>query len=173
MPKSRPSLLPANARQLGRYGVLSVANADVARDSSMSPESEDSFSLAGEDSPGSQHSFGIDEEILPEDQADQEADSIMDVPASPDDQDDFGIEADLSSEDGSTSAQSQYSFGISSMPLSEPQDDQELPAARILTVQDEETELPLPQLAATLGVGAPSPVAQECDVSTSQHKWRT
>jgi hypothetical protein len=164
MPKSRPSRLAspsADARQLGRYGVLSVAIADIARDSPMSPESEDSFSLAGEDSPGSQHSFGIDTEILPEDQAD----SVIDVPASPDDQDDFGIEADMSSEDGSTSAQSQYSFGISSMPLLEPQADQALPVARIPTVQYEETELPLSQLAATLGVGAPSPVVQECDVS--------
>jgi hypothetical protein len=161
MPKSRPSL-SVNVRQLERHGVHSVANADVARDSPMSPESEDSFSVAAADSPRSQDSFGINAEPLPEDQGDV----VMDVPPSPEDQDDFGVDADMSSEGGSPSPQSQCSFGINSMPLPEPNDTHFLPAVRIPGVQDEGTEHPPSQPGVTLGVGAaPLPVAHESNLS--------
>jgi hypothetical protein len=138
-----------------------VASVNIVRDSLMSPESKDSFNIAAEDSPGSQHSFSINTMPLPDD-----LDAVMDMLASPADQEDFRVDADMSSEGGSSSPQSQYSYGINSMVLPEPQDTHFLPAVHIPGVQDEGTELSLSQHTMTLGVGAaPLPVAQKSDVS--------
>ena len=163
MPKSCPPV-SVNAQQHGRHRARRrVCSVAIARDSPMSAESEeDGFSQTAEDSPGSQYSFGINAEPLPEDQDGYS----MDVPPSPDD---LQTDEDMLSADGSTSPQSQYSFSINSMCLPEPQDDRVLPAACIPGVQDEETEL-LPA-AYIPGVQdeetelPPAQVAEECDVS--------
>jgi hypothetical protein len=80
--------------------VHSVASTDVARDAPMSPESEDSFTLAAGDLPGSQYSFGINTGPLPE----YQDDSVMDVLPLLEDQD-IEMEADVS-ENGSSSPRS-------------------------------------------------------------------
>ncbi|KAN0136926.1 hypothetical protein V8E53_005367 [Lactarius tabidus] len=116
----------------------------------MSPESEDSFTLAAGDLPGSQYSFGINTGLLPE----YQDDSVIDVLPLLEDQD-IEMDADVS-ENGSSSPQSQYSFSINSMPLPELEDNHVLPAAHILGVQDEVLEYPPLQPAATPG-------AQECE----------
>jgi hypothetical protein len=151
MNKSR-SAQSLHARKLGRHIVHLVASADVTRDAPMSPESEDSFTLAAGDSLGSQYSFGINMGPLQE----YQDNSVMDVLPLLEDQD-IEMEADVL-ENGSSSPQSQYSFGINSMPLPELEDDHVLPAAHIPGVQDEVLEYPPLQPAATLG-------AQECEVS--------
>ncbi|KAN0128689.1 hypothetical protein V8E53_013508 [Lactarius tabidus] len=145
MHKSHP-LLSVNAWQGGRHGVHSVADVDIARDSPMSPESEDSFSIAAGDSPGSHHSFSINMMPL----AEGPDDLVMDVPPLPEDQD-INMEADISSENKSSSPQSQYSFGINSMPLPELEDDNVLLAVHTSGAQHEGLELPLSQITVTLG----------------------
>jgi hypothetical protein len=151
MQKSRPPL-SIDARQLGRHGVHSLANANIARDSPMSPESEDSFSVASPDSPYSQRSFGINSEPLP-------AHFTSDVLRSPDDQEDSQMDDAERSEGESMSPQSQASFGITSMPLPGYPDHHTLPEVRIMEAQNEETGLP-PVLVEASGAG-------ERDVSTS------
>jgi hypothetical protein len=134
MQKSRPPL-SIDARQLGRHGVHSIANANIVRDSPMSPESEDSFSMASPDSPYSQRSFGINSEPLP-------ASFTVDAPRSPDRQEDSPMDDAGRSESGSISPQSQQSFGITSMPLPGYPDHHAMPEVRIMEAPNEGTGLP-------------------------------
>jgi hypothetical protein len=125
-----------------QVGIPPVENRDLWRDTPHSPGSEDSFSLAGEPSP---KSYGMDAEPSPEGQ-DQSAMAIPFVSA---DQDDVGMDADLSSEgqqgmDESPSPQSQYSYGMDSAPLPECLDDFGIVPLPIPGVQDQPTE-PAPQ----------------------------
>jgi hypothetical protein len=111
----------------------------------MSPESEEGCSTPSEGSSASRHSFGMNTLSLPEDLDD----AVMDVPPSPEYQDDFGLHDERSSEDGSTSSQSRHSYGLNSMALPEPQD-RVLPAGHIPRVQGV-------LLAEKCGVSAPPP----------------
>ena len=92
----------------------SAANASTARGSPMSPESEDS-SAGG--SLGSEASYGFDVLVLPEDQEG----FTVEVPPSPEVQDELGMEADMSEEEeeGSMSLKSQTSYGMMTYPLPE------------------------------------------------------
>lgn len=124
--------------------MLPVENRDLWRDTPLSPESEDSFSMAGEPSP---QSYGMDAEPSPEGQ-DDPAMAILLASA---DQDDFGMDADLSSEgqhcmDDSPSPQSQYSYGMDSVPLPECLDDFGMAPLPIPGVQDRATEPTLLQV---------------------------
>jgi hypothetical protein len=99
---------------------------DRGRAIALSPESEDSFSLAAESSPGSQRSFGMD----------AESDEGMGVPPTPEAGPDVELQSSTSEQsygmDQSPPPQSeddmqetpspqssQYSFGIESAPLPE------------------------------------------------------
>ena len=91
----------------------STANASTARGSPMSPESEDS-SAGG--SSGSEASYGFDALVLPEDQEG----FTVEVPPSPEVQDELGMEADMSEEEeGSMSPKCQTSYGMMTYPLPE------------------------------------------------------
>lgn len=104
-----------------------------------SPESEDSFSLAAEPSPGSQRSFSMDAESnddvgvppTPEVGEDVELESSASEHAYGIDQSPPRQTQDDCSMDGSPSPQSsQYSYGIESTPL--PDDLEDLMLARVL-----------------------------------------
>ncbi|KAF8257950.1 hypothetical protein EI94DRAFT_1816428 [Lactarius quietus] len=137
------------------------------RETQLSPESEDGFTFAAESSPGSQHSYGMNVEILPEDLNDLD----VALPHPPEDQTDSRMDAYPSSDeddidgDESPSPQSKCSYGMDSTHLPEGLDNFGLTAVPFHGVQGEGTELALP-LDVTLGIDAlPLPGASEFEVA--------
>jgi hypothetical protein len=138
MPKSsqKPSILHP---QVGRGRAIA-----------LSPESEDSFSLAAEPSRGSQRISGMDAETsgdtgvpaTPEVGADVEPESSRSEQS-------FGLDQDNCSMHGSPSPQSsQYSFGIESAPL--PEDLEDLMLAQVLASASAAAEAAAHRTAPTL-----------------------
>ncbi|KAF8266106.1 hypothetical protein EI94DRAFT_1803589 [Lactarius quietus] len=119
------------------------------RETLLSPKSEDGFSVAAESSPGSQRSYGMNTEILPdvaqphppEDQTDSQMDTY---PSS--DEDDFDG-------DESSSPQSKCSYSMDSTLLLEGLDDFGMTAVPFHAAQGEGTDLAL-LLDVTLGIDA-------------------
>ena len=113
----------------------SVANVSTARGSPMSPESEDS-STGG--SLGSEASYGFDALVLPKDQEG----FTVEVPPSPEVQDELGMEADMSKEEeGSMSPKSQTSYGMMTYPLPEEgEEGAELPP--VVVAQNRDVSVP-------------------------------
>ena len=149
MPKSLPSLSHKAWQPVGHRAHL-VVNTNIARDNPTSPESKDSSSKGSSES---QHGYGIDTLPLPKDKGEFIAD-VPPSPASPKAQDELAMDADMS-EDGSMSPQSQYSYGIMSTPLPEPQDNLAIPAVRISGAEDGGSEV------------QPVAVAQDLDLDVS------
>jgi hypothetical protein len=106
----------------GRRNGHTVKVDDFYRSDPLSPESEEGMDM--ETSLESKHGFGLDDESLVQEDSD--------VPPSPS-QDDFGMDADLSSESQQSSStdrmgapnspQSQHSFGMNSFVLPEDRSD--------------------------------------------------
>src|ERR1700735_4033453 len=113
MPHSHPSM-SLSSRQLRSHGTHPVVTGSFRSDARSTPESEESFALAAEET---QHRCRMDS---------GRDDSGMEVLPMLVTQHDVGVDADISSEgqadivvDGSPSPSSQYSYGMDSAPLPE------------------------------------------------------
>ncbi|KAF8265469.1 hypothetical protein EI94DRAFT_1804318 [Lactarius quietus] len=117
------------------------------RETLLSPKSEDGFSMAAESSLGSQHSYGMNTEILPDvaqlHPPEDQTDSQMDTYPSSDEGDFDGDESPL--------PQSKCSYGMDSTLLPEGLDNFGMTAVPFHAAQGEGTDLALP-LDVTLGI---------------------
>ena len=118
MPRSR-SLISHNSQQRRSQGLRPVAKGDLRGDAPFTPESEEGFSLAAEQT---KYRCRVDSRSSLEGQEE----SGMEVLPVLGTQHDVGVDADISSEEqadicgvGSPSPISQYSFGMDSAPLPE------------------------------------------------------
>src|ERR1700761_30681 len=116
MPRSRPSM-SHNSRQLRSQGLHPVVKGGLRGDAPSTPESEEGFSLAAEQT---KYRRGMDSSLEGREESGMEVLPVLDT------QHDVGVDADISSEgqadirgDGSPSPSSQYSFGMDSAPLPE------------------------------------------------------
>jgi len=106
-----------NSRQLRSQGLRPVAKGGLRGDAPSTPESEEGFSLAAEQT---KYRRGMDSSLEGREESGMEVLPVLDT------QHDVGVDADISSEgqadirgDGSPSPSSQYSFGMDSAPLPE------------------------------------------------------
>ncbi|KAF8274720.1 hypothetical protein EI94DRAFT_1794021 [Lactarius quietus] len=170
MPPKPPLSISINHRQLGNPPLPEKGG---WRETQLSPKSEDGFTFTAESSPGSQHSYGMNMEILPEDldeldvallhPPEEQTDSRMDAYPSSDEDNIDGDESPL--------PQSKCRYGMDSTHLPEGLDDFGLTAVPFHGVQGEGTELALP-LDVTLGIDVlPLPGASEFEVA--DFPWAT